>query len=167
MNGCARSFHFAVSLRSAEKAMAHSVPSGEKTNKLLVNSRKRQTDEANFSHGKWQGACHRGGAGEAAAVGSARRPRADRYQIWLWDGPLRLLYGSPQRRRGPFLRHSGGARRGEDCDHDRRALARFEPPSAAGLAGDTGPAMRLLSAGTNDVRRLSAGAESEPVRRRY
>src|SRR5262245_780103 len=165
MNGCARSFHFAVSLRSAEKAMAHSVPSGEKTNKLLVNSRKRQTDEANFSHGKWQGACHRGGAGEAAAVGSARRPRADRYEIWVRDGPLRLLRGSSQRRRDPFLRHSGGARRGEDCDHDRRTLARFESPGTAGLAGDTGPTMRLLSAGTDDVGGVSAGAEIEPDRR--
>jgi hypothetical protein len=53
-------------------------------------------------------------------VVSARRPRADRREVWLRDGRLRLLRGSPQRRRDPFLRHAGGARRGEECDHDRK-----------------------------------------------
>src|SRR5262245_40872514 len=100
-------------------------------------------------------------------MGSARRPRADWYEIWVRDGPLRLLYGSSQRRRGSFLRHSCGARRRENCNYDRRTLARSEPPGAAGLAGDTGPAMRLLPAWTDDVRGLFAGAESEPDRLGY
>src|SRR5215469_1855546 len=110
-----------------------------------------------FVCSEWQERLCRRRSGKAAAVGLARRSRSDRNEVRLWHGALRMLHGASEWRCGSFLRDSGGPRGGTKSYDDRRTLVRPEPSGSTGVARGASSTMRLLPAGSDDVRGMPAG----------
>ena len=109
----------------------------------------------------------RGRSDDTLVVGSAGPPRADRDEIRMRHGGVRLLHGPSERRRRPLVRHPGGARERSEGDDRRGPVVGPQPCRSARLARGAGPAVRLLPVGTADVGGVSARDEAQADRRGY
>ena len=101
----------------------------------------------------------RGGAAAAARPLHPRAGRPHRHARRLRHQPVRRLHHPPQRPGGEVVHAARGAG-GRRPDHDHRGAGqgRRAPPDPGGLLGEARPAVRLLHAGHDHVRRTSCSS---------
>ena len=102
-------------------------------------------DHGHQLHCERQGGVDRRAVGNAAVVGDPGRPQADRHQVRLRHRAVRCLHGAYRRQARVLVPDPGLGDRGQVGDDDRRAVAGYVAPAAAGMARRASPAMRLLS----------------------